>query len=128
MVEWGVARRGPRWGFDNPADPAALPWLLLVLTAASFLLSPVMSGYSRMIEHQSDVFALELTRLNEDGARAFIKFAEDSKVDPNPHPFVRFWRYSHPPLDERIDFALSYRPWERGEANRLWQPEEGPES
>lgn len=121
LVDAGVRRFGPRWGFDSPADPAALPLLMLVLSVITFLLSPVFNGYSRSIEHQSDIFALELTRTNVAGARAFKKLAEDSKVDPYPHRFIEFWRYSHPSLARRIEFALNYKPWEEGKPNRVWR-------
>jgi hypothetical protein len=55
-------------------------------------------------------------------ATAFVKFAEDSKRDPDPNPFIEFWRYSHPPINKRIAFALGYKPWEKGEPNRMWKP------
>jgi STE24 endopeptidase len=114
-----------KFGFER-GDPASLPWLLLVSGVISFLLSPVISGYSRHNEHASDVFALELTHLNEPFATAFVKMAEDSKRDPSPHPFIKFWSYTHPPIAERIPFALRYKPWERGEPNQLWQPKSVP--
>lgn len=117
----GLARWGTRWGIAGTGDPASVPWLLLIVGGISFLLSPVISGYSRTIEHEADIFTLELTHLNEPLATAFIKLAEDSKRDPKPHPFIRFWRYSHPPIAERIDFALRYKPWEKGEPNQLWR-------
>ncbi len=106
IAEWGVERRGSQWGIEDLSDPAAIPWYLLVLAVLTFLLSPVFAGYSRSVEHAADVFALEYTDLREPGARAFIKLAEGSKVDPTPHPFMKFWRYSHPPLAERIEFVL----------------------
>jgi STE24 endopeptidase len=118
----GLRKWGPRWGFITPGDPASVPWLLLIAGVVSFFLSPVMSGYSRSMEHKSDMFSLEVTRLNEPLATAFRKMAEDSKRDPSPHPFIEFWRYSHPPIAKRIPFALSYKPWEKGEPNRMWQP------
>ncbi len=121
--EPGLRRWGSRWGVTERGDPASLPWLLIVASAISFLLSPVISGYSRMNEHEADVFALEVTHLNEAFATAFVKFAEDSKRDPSPHPFIKFWLYTHPPIAERIPFALQYKPWERGEPNRVWKPE-----
>jgi STE24 endopeptidase len=121
LVDWGVRKFGPKWGFDSPGDPAALPLLLIVLSIIGFVLSPVMSGYSRSVEHQADIFALELTRTNEAGARAFKKLAEDSKVDPEPARFIEIWRYSHPALARRIDFALSYKPWESGQPNQVWK-------
>ena len=106
IAEAGVARNGEEWGIEELSDPAAIPWYLLILAVGSFLLSPVFAGYSRTVEHAADVFALEYTGLNEAGARAFIKLAEGSKVDPTPHPLMKFWRYSHPPLSERIEFVL----------------------
>lgn len=122
IAERGIVRFGPRWGFSSAADPAALPWLLLVLSLITFLLSPVISGFSRWEEHQADQFGLELTHLNEPSARAFIKFAEDSKQDPYPSRFIEWWIYSHPPLGRRVEFALQYRPWESGKPNELWKP------
>lgn len=121
IVDWATAAFGPKWGFSEVSDPAAIPLLLLVLSVLTFVLSPVFAGYSRRAEYQADVFALELTRLNAPGARAFIKLAEDSKVDPEPNRFIEFWRYSHPALARRIEFALAYKPWETGQPNRLWK-------
>jgi Zn-dependent protease with chaperone function len=118
----GLARWGDRWGVRGPGDPASIPWLLLIAGVLSFVLSPVISAYSRTMEHDSDIFTLELTRDNEALASAFVKLAEGSKSDPRPHPFIKFWRYTHPPIAERIDFALSYKPWERGEPNQKWKP------
>ena len=121
IVEKGTSKWGPKWGFATPDDPAALPYLLLVLGAITFLSTPVVAGYSRRIEHQSDMFTLELTHLNEAAATAFVKFAEDSKIDPRPPKLIELWLYSHPTLADRIEFALSYRPWEEGKPNQLWK-------
>jgi Zn-dependent protease with chaperone function len=111
-AESGLRRWGARWGVAGPGDPAAAPWILIVVGVLSFLLTPVISGYSRMNEHEADKFSLELTHLNEPFATAFVKMAEDSKRDPSPHPFIKYWGYTHPPIAERIPFALRYKPWE----------------
>lgn len=120
LFEWGISRWGLEWRADARGDPAALPWLLAVSSLLAFLLSPVYSGYSRHIEHQADVFGLELTHLNEAMASSFVKFAEDSKTDPRPPRFIEWWRYSHPSLGRRIDFVVAYKPWKKGHPNRLW--------
>jgi STE24 endopeptidase len=127
LYERGLARWGARWGVADRADPAALPWLLLVATVIGFLLSPVTNGFSRMIEHDADRFGLDLTHLNGAMASSFVKFAEDSKVDPDPPRFIEWWRYTHPSTQRRIDFALRYHPWtaashsSRGVAQALHQ-------
>ena len=105
IYEWWL----PRWRMTS-GDPASLPWLLIIIGTINFLGSPVQNGISRYIEHEADVFGLDLTHLNEAMASSFVKFAEDSKVNPNPSPFIEFWRYSHPSLQKRIDFVLHYKP------------------
>jgi Zn-dependent protease with chaperone function len=122
LYEWGLARWGTRWGISGRDDPAALPWLLLIAAVIGFLLSPITSGFSRQIEHEADKFGLELTHLNEPDASAFVKFAEDSKVDPDPPRFIEWWRYSHPATQRRIDFALRYRPWESNAPGSVAKP------
>ena len=119
--DWGVTRWGARWGIGERGDPAALPWLILVSAVINFLITPVGASFSRYVEHQGDIFGLELTHSNEAMASAFVKFAEDSKVDPRPPRLIEWWRYSHPSLGRRIDFVMGYRPWEQGKPNELWR-------
>ena len=121
VTEWAIGRWGRSWGFEVAHDPAAIPLLMLAVSAFLFLASPLINGVSRHFEHEADTFSLELTHLNDAGARAFVKFAEDSKVLPDPSPFIRFWRYSHPTLAERIVYCATYKPWEKGEPNRAWR-------
>ena len=118
----GLRRWGTRWGIRGPGDPASLPWLFLVIGVISFILTPVLASYSRSMEHDADIFALELTRDNEALASAFVKLAEGSKQDPAPHPFIEFWRYTHPSIARRIAFSLTYKPWETGQPNQKWNP------
>jgi Zn-dependent protease with chaperone function len=122
FVQFVYERGLSRWGITRKDDPAALPWILLIATIFGFLLSPLVNGLSRRVEHEADVFGLELTHLNEADAIANVKLSEDSKFAPNPPRFIEFWLYSHPPVEDRIDLALHYKPWERGEPNQLWKP------
>jgi STE24 endopeptidase len=108
IIDRGVAKRG----YATAGDPAAIPWVMLVFFVLLFLSTPFAAAYSRWGEHAADKFSLELTHLNEPMATAFRKMAEDSKRDPSPHPLIKYWRYSHPPIAERIPFALGYKPWE----------------
>jgi Zn-dependent protease with chaperone function len=107
---------------EQRGDLATVPLLLLIASILGFLATPVVAWRSRAIEHEADVFSLELTHLNEPMATAFVKMSEDSKRDPSPPAFIEYWRYSHPPIAKRIPFALGYKPWERGEANQVWKP------
>ena len=117
-----VKRWGGRWGFTELHDIASLPLFVVALTLFSFLAQPGMNAFSRRLEHDSDTFGLELTHANDAAARAFMKLGSQNRSDPEPAPFVEFFEYSHPPLLERVRFALSYRPWAEGRPNRLYKP------
>jgi Zn-dependent protease with chaperone function len=120
LTGWMLARFGRHWAADGPGDLAAMPVLSIAFTVVTLLATPGLNALSRAVEWESDVYALELTRDNDAAARAFLKLAQDNRSNPEPAPWVRFLLYDHPPLGERIRFALEYRPWERGLPNRLY--------
>jgi STE24 endopeptidase len=122
LMRGAVRAWGPRWGFTEVHDLASLPLFVLTLSLLSFLVQPGVNAFSRGIERQSDRFGLEVTRLNDAAARAFIKLGSQNRSNPDPSPFVEFFLYDHPPLLERVRFALSYRPWEEGKPNRYYRP------
>lgn len=108
LIERGVERRRDAWKLEGMRDVAILPWVILVMSILGFLASPALAAMSRSMEHEADVFALEHTGLGEPGAGAFAALAAGSRVDPSPHPLIRFLRYSHPPLIERMRLALEW--------------------
>jgi STE24 endopeptidase len=94
--------------------------LLLLIDGMAFLSSPLINGYSRMEEHNADVFGLELIHGIVPGsaqvaAHSFQAMGENDLSDPNPPPFITFWLYTHPPLAERLVFAHAYDPWGKGQ-------------
>ena len=122
-----IGRFGGRDRIEGEGDLASLPAMLMVLTALSFFASPAVNAVSRHYEHQADQFALEVTYgvvpdPNAAEARAFQILGEQDLADPNPNPFIVFWLYSHPPLDQRIRFAMSYRPWAEGKPLEFVHP------
>jgi STE24 endopeptidase len=111
------------WGIRGLSDWASLPVLLLVATIGGELAQPIVSGYIRAQEHQSDVFGLEAIHglvpdSPQAAAGAFQILGETNLSDPDPSPFIRLWLYDHPPLAERLRFAAEYDPWGKGEKPR----------
>jgi Zn-dependent protease with chaperone function len=121
LMNAAIRRFGARWGIRAVHDVASVPLFAAVLTLLLFLFQPLTNHFSRAIEHEADVFALEVTRTNDAGARAFIKLASANRSDPEPPPAVAFFLYTHPPLIERIRFALAYRPWEEQRPNAVYR-------
>lgn len=116
---WTLARWSSRWEIRGTDDWASLPVLLLWFAILGFFAAPVANTFSRHIEHQADQYGLEVTHglIPDSGqvaARAFQILGEVDLSDPNPNPFIKLWLYSHPPLAERVHFALTYNPWVKG--------------
>lgn len=119
-VRWMIARYGMRWKIPSQNDWGALVVLLLVLSVLSFLSEPVVNGYSRMHEHDADVYGQEaihgiVANPQEVAQQSFQLLGEMSLTDPNPNPFVEFWTFSHPSVASRAAFAAKYNPWIAGQ-------------
>jgi STE24 endopeptidase len=91
----------------EPADPAGLPWLALMLVAVGLLIAPLANGFSRRLERQADDFALSLTG----DARGFIaameRLAGLNLAERRPHPVKELLLHSHPSIDRRIARAMA---------------------
>ncbi len=127
-VERLVERMGVKTLLEGVADLASLPVVLFVFTVLAFLSSPIFCGISRHFEHQADQFGLEVAYgvvpdPNGAEARSLQVLGEEDLADPDPNPFIKFWLYTHPPLDDRIRFAVSYKPWAEGEPLKLIHPQ-----
>jgi Zn-dependent protease with chaperone function len=112
-----------RWGIRGLTDWASLPVLFLLVTIASEVSTPLISGFIRSQEHEADRFGLEAIHGLVPDSRAaatgaFQILGEANLADPDPSPFIRFWLYDHPPLAERLRFAATYDPWGKGEQPR----------
>jgi len=111
-----LARWGEVWHIRGINDLAALPVLMLALSLLSLVGEPIGNAFSRHIEHQADIYGLEVTRglfpsNGQVAASAFQKLGEKSYDYPTPNPLLVFWSYSHPSIPDRIQFALHYDPW-----------------
>ena len=115
LDRWGTA-----WRIHTTEDWASLAVMLLILSVFLFFASPVINGFTRMQEHNADVYGLEVIHgivpdSAETAAHAFQVMGEVDLSDPNPPAFVTFWLYSHPPVADRLVFARTYDPWAKHE-------------
>jgi STE24 endopeptidase len=118
-ARWMLGRWGARWSIRGMDDWASLPVILLVLAVFGFLSEPIQNSYSRMQEHNADVYGLEVIHglvpdSSQTAAAAFQILGEVSLSDPNPNGFVKFWLYDHPAVSDRVRFAAEYDPWSGG--------------
>ncbi|WP_117170846.1 M48 family metallopeptidase [Paraliobacillus sediminis] len=85
------------------SDIRAIPVLLFITMLVLTISQPVSLFVSRQMEVQADTYAIEHTEELEPAIEGFIRMSIQSKSDINPVFWVKWMRYSHPPMQERID-------------------------
>ncbi len=90
-------------GVDSTPSSTAVALLLffMVLPVFSFLLSPVMSAYSRKHEFEADAYAAQQTAATE-LVNALVKLYQDNAATLTPDPLYSKFYDSHPPAAVRI--------------------------
>ncbi|MGP8095236.1 MAG: M48 family metallopeptidase [Candidatus Sulfotelmatobacter sp.] len=119
-----LARWGGRWDIRDIADYAALPALLLVLNLLFLVGNPIVNTFSRHVEHDADIHGLEVTHglvpeSPQVAAQAFQKLGEKAYSYPTPNSVFVFCFANHPPIPDRVKFALGYHPWDEGKPNQF---------
>jgi STE24 endopeptidase len=114
VADLALRRAAEPAGLRGLSDPAALPLLLLVGGAWSFLMLPLVNALSRAQERAADRYALDTTR-NVDGfVTAMRRLSQQNLAEECPSTLVRWLFYSHPPIRERIEAARAFA---RGDQN-----------
>ncbi len=103
-----IARQGSRLGFSDLSDVASLPLMVFLFTLGTVVVSPALLAYSRHVEHEADVFGLELTGDRVAAARAFVRLHDENLAVARPSAVYRIFRSSHPSLGDRIDFCNAW--------------------
>ena len=120
-LHWAIGRFGAAWKIRGVDDWASLPALIFVLMLFNLVLTPIDNAYSRHLEHQADQYGLEVVHgivpdAPQVAARSFQVLGEIDLSEPAPSEAIKIWFYDHPTLDERILFAQTYDPWDKGQS------------
>lgn len=94
--------------FDSVTDVAALPLFALVLSFFALLVMPITNTFSRYLERQADIFAIEKTGNPAAFISSMKKLSTQNLSNPDPNPFIEFVLYSHPAISKRIKLAEGY--------------------
>jgi STE24 endopeptidase len=105
-----LERAVPWFGFRDPADVAGLPLLLLVAGAVSLVAIPISHALSRAYERSADRFALQLTKNPAAFISAMKRLAAQNLAEAQPSRIIQVLFYSHPPIEQRIAAAQTFRP------------------
>jgi Zn-dependent protease with chaperone function len=130
---WLARRFGARWqlggvevGQNALASRQGFLVLLFALSVASLVLEPASNTFSRHFEHEADVYGQEaihglVADPQKTAVSAFNHLGEAWLEDPNPSPFIEFWTYNHPSVQNRANFAAHYDPWAMAGHGRFFE-------
>lgn len=89
-------------------DITGLPLLLLLFSMLTFAVSPLTNAFSRYQEHSADQYAIEMTQNKEAAISGFQKLTTAGLSEVNPPTIVKWLRYTHPTMLERLLFLENY--------------------
>ena len=104
---WLVAVATRRRG--GIADPANLPYAILVLALIGLASAPLQNAVSRRYEAEADWRALNATRDPTAAERLFESFEKTSLEQPDPPLLDYLWLENHPTLMQRIVMAQRWQ-------------------
>jgi STE24 endopeptidase len=98
-----------RLGLAGLTDIAGLPILLVAGGLVFLAATPIVNAFSRANERRADRYALALTNRPHAFVSAMKRLAAQNLAEERPSAATRLLFHSHPPIDERIQVAESYR-------------------
>jgi len=105
FLHWGVRS----FGFQSPADVAAMPLFALALALFGLLTMPLGNTYSRWRESAADDYALRATSKAEAFHSAMTRLANQNLAEVVPARWVELLLYDHPPIGQRLARAERFR-------------------
>ncbi len=96
-LKWMCVALGLPYNF-----PCSLLVVFMIVSAALFLVNPLVMAISRKHEFDADRYAVDVTGTPHSFIRALTELYKDNAVNPCPHPLSVVFRYSHPPILLRL--------------------------
>ena len=96
-------------GLAGPTDVAGLPLLVLAGGAVSLAATPLVNALSRWNERRADHYALALTSQPAAFISAMRRLAAQNLAEERPSRAVLWFFHTHPPIQQRIDAARSFK-------------------
>jgi len=97
------------FGFSSLLDISTLPIIMVYFVLFGIIMQPLLNYISRIFERNADRMALGVTGLKGAFISMMNKLAEQNLADRRPNPLIKFFFFDHPPVDERIRLASSYK-------------------
>lgn len=90
------------------ADPATIPLLAVALGLFGLVTLPLVNSFSRYVEAQADVYALETTGKTAAFISAMTRLANQNLAELEPAPWIEFLLYNHPSVGKRLAMGRAW--------------------
>jgi len=87
------------------ADPATIPFVLVLASVFGLIVMPLSNALSRAIEYQADEYALQATHKVEPFKSAMTRLANQNLAEVEPSPIIEFLFHNHPSIKKRLAHA-----------------------
>lgn len=96
------------FGFSSILEIAALPILSVWAMLIGLIETPLTNILSRKYEYEADEYAVSATGKPTAFISTLNKLTDQNLGDKNPHPFVEWFFYSHPSIENRVNAIRNY--------------------
>ncbi|WP_299515119.1 M48 family metallopeptidase [uncultured Rummeliibacillus sp.] len=110
IMDWIILRYGQALKIKKIGDVSSIPLFLLVTSFLMFASSPLSNYVSRYQESRADEYAIKLTEDHAAAVSSFQKLTKAGLSEVNPPLLVKWFRYTHPPMLERINTVYEKNP------------------
>ncbi len=107
IMPWIIRRYGSMLKIKQMSNINSLPLFLLISSFLLFFSNPLSNALSRYQEARADEYAIELVEDPEAAVSTFQQLTKAGLGEVNPSTLVKWFRYSHPPMIERINKVAS---------------------
>ncbi len=110
IMDWIILRYGQALKIKKIGDVSSIPLFLLVTSFLMLASSPLSNYVSRYQESRADEYAIKLTEDHAAAVSSFQKLTKAGLSEVNPPLLVKWFRYTHPPMLERINTVYEKNP------------------
>lgn len=108
LMNWAAGRWGKELKITEVKDITSLPLFFILLSMLLFASSPFTNLISRYEETRADRYAIEMTKNPEAAITSFQELTRSGLSQVNPPLLVKIFRYTHPPMLDRISKLEEY--------------------
>lgn len=108
IAPWMIVKFGRKLKIKGLNNIHSYPLILLITSMLLFLSNPISNYVSRYEETRADLYAIDLVENKEASVTAFQQLTKSGLSEVNPPLLVKWFRYTHPPMLERISRVSQY--------------------